>query len=954
MTTQNNNTPEDDLELTFTSLRLSQLQFKTKGTKLATAGSCNHSISIPLRDVLCLFKGEKITNPELIRFSYQVKMFQVMQNLVDEESLCLPPLYTRILAQWKKLGLTPGELKPSLPAVVPSVQFLGKPGFYDFSAGSCYYTNRRLVSVDGTSWRHTGVFGIDVDLKENPEHTAESLLDVARAKLPGLDGFLFAYVSPNRGLKIFFQVSHQNLQQLNQMPQLEGEEGEELDVKRLANERAFLHNVVYYKLADYVAKETGFVLDMACKDPARMQFLYLGTFIPGTQGTPGFHVSNIAEVKEAYLRDAKNRPVNSELPSVAPGSPKPKILVDFIRWLKVNEYHDTAQGLEQMDYVKGDGCLYGECPQCRGGRSEVSTNLDLRFYPHPQYANRSYFYCFHASCHGANPDVVSVQWLFNQYLADIEAEVEKNLNVEVWCQDPLLMKCFMQGLSPINSNASIPNVSSAKLRRLDYPYVKQSKTGKLIPLLTDRNIGHLLHYGLNIRVFRRMNTQELLLLDFKNCRWYETNPAILSQISGFWQEVVPGQAIPAQRLMDALRNLAQSNYYHPLATFASSRPWDAQDRLRNFLDFFVMDQTVEMPEGWTPDSYRDAVLTTWLIYLWKRVAMRLDLNPTGTVNQGFPQNYVPVFSGKQGVGKTKATEWLFNGLSIDKAQSIEGSNSADSTVQMSRHSVIVLDEIDEEVSNKAKQSKLKRILTGESDNCRIAYGSAPSTYHYCASVIGSTNQSQFLRDNSGSRRYYPLILGERPKPKEPLPEGVDVNWDAVKKLFEMDNQQLWAQIKYMVDSGEADKYSWSKLVKVGEYVASNYASCQGDDTDLVKYLVPVALKDTDVSGGRLSKKIPGNFTTMRNVLEYVRVTWGNGSRQEGWDDKNFERDLAQAYGRDSLMKHSVRRECDPGPVQRYFFLPIDLWMKEASRETKERIYAQYPHIEKLSQTSLES
>lgn len=202
---------------------------------------------------------------------------------------------------------------------------------------------------------------------------------MARAKLPGLDGFLFAYVSPNRGLKIFFQVSHQNLQQLNQMPQLEGEEGEELDVKRLANERAFLHNVVYYKLADYVAKETGFVLDMACKDPARMQFLYLGTFIPGTQGTPGFHVSNIAEVKEAYLRDAKNCPVNSELPSVAPGSPKPKILVDFIRWLKVNEYHDTAQGLEQMDYVKGDGCLYGECPQCRGGGLKSAQILTLDF-----------------------------------------------------------------------------------------------------------------------------------------------------------------------------------------------------------------------------------------------------------------------------------------------------------------------------------------------------------------------------------------------------------------------------------------------------------------------------------------------------------------------------------------------------------------------------------------------
>lgn len=941
------------LELTFTAPRISRLQLAEGMKKLPTGGSCNRAVAIAMPEVLRLLMGMTIENQELMQYYYQVQLFKVMQGKLDENSLSMPPVYKRILANWREHGLEAKDIKPALPAIVPSVQFLSKPGLYDYaldSKGARYYTNRSLVSVDGTSWRHTGIFGIDVDLKENPEHTTDSILSTAQEKLPQLDGFLFAYVSPHHGIKAFFQISNSTLQYLNQNPQVVEDEGdEELDVKRLANERVYLHKAVYHALAAYIHEQTGFILDMACTDPARMQFFYLDTLIPGTPGTPRFHVPDMEKAKADYLQYDKNRAVSYELPSVAPGAPRPKIFEDFIAWLKVNEYYDTAEGLSSMDYIKGDGCLYGECPQCKGGKSGNSQNTDLRFYPNPQYPRQSYFNCFHDSCKGANPEIMSVQWLFDMYLTELDAEAERKAGAEPWCLDPLLMKCFMQGIAPSNMNAAIPEVSRLKLCSLKFPYVRKNKAGKSIPILTDENIKYLLHHGLNLRVFRRMNTNDLLLLDFKNSRWYEVSNSILSKISSFWQLVVPGQAIPTQRLQDALASISQTNYYHPLATFVSSRPWDGQDRLRIFLDFLPMNQDVDMPEGWTPDKYRDMVLTTWLITLWKRVTRRLSVITNTSTSSSFPQNYIPMLMGSQGLGKTKATDWLFRGIRGDVASSIEGLNNADSVVQMARHSAIILDEIDEEVSNKVKESKLKRIITGEADSCRVAFSRTTGTFEYCASIIGSTNQEQVLRDTTGSRRYYPLILGERTVPKDGLPPGFSPNSWAVEKLFEQDNQQLWAQIKYMVDAHEDGEYKWANLEKVGAALAEQYASCRGNDTDLTKYLVPVALKDTDKKGERLSKQIPGGFTSMENILKYVRGNHGDGTKVERWDAPNFKRDLIAVYGADSMKKHNVTRRDAAGQSKCFFFMPLDLWLKEASAETKARVFSQYEHIKVLAE-----
>lgn len=106
----------------------------------------------------------------------------------------------------------------------------------------------------------------------------------------------------------------------------------------------------------------------------------------------------------------------------------------------------------------------------------------------------------------------------------------------------------------------------------------------------------------------------------------------------------------------------------------------------------------------------------------------------------------------------------------------------------------------------------------------------------------------------------------------------------------------------------------------------------------------------DTKGERLSKKIPGDFGTMHNILAYVRKNFGDMEKVENWADANFKRDLIAAYGSDSLVRHNVKRTEDPRQMKRYFFMPIDIWMKEASAETKARVYSQYEHIKALAET----
>jgi predicted P-loop ATPase len=179
--------------------------------------------------------------------------------------------------------------------------------------------------------------------------------------------------------------------------------------------------------------------------------------------------------------------------------------------------------------------------------------------------------------------------------------------------------------------------------------------------------------------------------------------------------------------------------------------------------------------------------TIWRAYLkrWLTLVVRTVI---GFRNEsfGFGNAGVLVLQGPQGCGKTSwlasltPPEFFREGLALH----LNGSNSRDAKVEALSGSVICeLGEL-ETTFNRSDSGALKNFLSASKHKFRLPYGREwvewRRTTTYCASV----NQSGFLNDHTGSRRFW--IMGV----------------EACDALHGVDMQQLWAEALTWVRAGE--------------------------------------------------------------------------------------------------------------------------------------------------------
>lgn len=134
-----------------------------------------------------------------------------------------------------------------------------------------------------------------------------------------------------------------------------------------------------------------------------------------------------------------------------------------------------------------------------------------------------------------------------------------------------------------------------------------------------------------------------------------------------------------------------------------------------------------------------------------------------------------VFQGPQGCGKTTfikeliPNEFLKTGLDINP-------EDKDSVRKATRYWVAELGELDSTM--KSDQAKLKAFLTEPVDEYRLPYAANSQRYPRTTSFFGTVNKHDFLKDETGSRRYWVIPV-----------ESIDIN-----KMREIDMRQLWGQV----------------------------------------------------------------------------------------------------------------------------------------------------------------
>lgn len=212
--------------------------------------------------------------------------------------------------------------------------------------------------------------------------------------------------------------------------------------------------------------------------------------------------------------------------------------------------------------------------------------------------------------------------------------------------------------------------------------------------------------------------------------------------------------------------LADKNQFNPVAQWIESKPWDGVKRLSSLCETITTDGSTAL---------RDTLIKRWMV---SAVAAAYS-------DRGISAAGVLTLQGDQYIGKTK---WLKDLVPRDSDLFKDGIvlrvDDKDSVKQACSFWIVELGEIDD-TFKRSGASAMKAFLTQDNDVLRRAYARKESKYPRRTVFAASVNPKQYLNDPTGNRRYW------------------TVSATAINHNHGIDMQQVWAEVKTMVDAGES-------------------------------------------------------------------------------------------------------------------------------------------------------
>ncbi len=211
-------------------------------------------------------------------------------------------------------------------------------------------------------------------------------------------------------------------------------------------------------------------------------------------------------------------------------------------------------------------------------------------------------------------------------------------------------------------------------------------------------------------------------------------------------------------VFDAITAIATQNAYHPIRDGLKALPaWDCVPRIDGWLKAHF--------KAKGPDEYLAQVFRKWLVASVAR-----------TFEPGLKFDWMPIFEGKQGTGKSTFgailfgqsyfADWLPNLADKDAALGLQGK------------CCVEFGELDHLRRNEVET--IKAFVTRQVDNVRPPYGRrSVELYRQCV-FFGTTNKEFYLKDDTGNRRFNPVQVGR-------------LNFDALYR----DREQIWAEALFV-------------------------------------------------------------------------------------------------------------------------------------------------------------
>lgn len=221
-----------------------------------------------------------------------------------------------------------------------------------------------------------------------------------------------------------------------------------------------------------------------------------------------------------------------------------------------------------------------------------------------------------------------------------------------------------------------------------------------------------------------------------------------------------------QDIRTAVVTGSKFNAYHPIKNLIESKKWDGIPRAETFfIDYLGVEDT---------PAHRE-VTRKWLLGAVTRI-----------YEEGCKFDMAIVLQGQQGIGKTTA----INRLALGYATSMDEDIDKDVKLQVLQHWMVEIEEMNLS-KNKKISNRVKKFISATVDDLRPPYGGTIQKYKRHSVFVGTTNDSNYLTDKTGNRRFYPLMCGVQ---------------EVKKPVFEVDAQtvlQIWAEVYQWYQSKES-------------------------------------------------------------------------------------------------------------------------------------------------------
>ncbi len=228
--------------------------------------------------------------------------------------------------------------------------------------------------------------------------------------------------------------------------------------------------------------------------------------------------------------------------------------------------------------------------------------------------------------------------------------------------------------------------------------------------------------------------------------------------------------------------IADDHSYHPIKEYLNAVKWDGVQRIKSVFSDFL---------GATNNIYTQSVAIITFVGAVARI-----------FEAGVKFDTCTVFVGKQGTGKSKFIgkiavnpEWFTDGVTTFDGKDFYESIQGKWIIELGEGTAF----------QKSIKERCKQAIASQQDNYRRPYGRNPEIRKRQCVFLGTTNNYDFLKDETGDRRYYPI----------------DVNIINATKSIDNDLtseyiSQLWAEAVQLYKGGQKTYIQDSKVLALAE------------------------------------------------------------------------------------------------------------------------------------------